>query len=315
MKKNSNLRAKFGVMAVLAGIGFASLTNNAHATFLLGGGEDYAILFQGAGGNHLQVTNVTVNGNIGVAGTGLFADGGPSTVTGRVDFADTVMSRFSSNNGSNTFNGGQHSPPYMGTFGVAAVQAAMDYMNATSQTLFGDAGTSVAISNGTVLNASAGALFTVNGQSVHVFDATSLNNGGNQTLTINGSASDLVAINLDGLGNVQFHGGIVLTGGLTFDNVIFNLGGGNYTNHTGAGSLDINNNGGNAGIARGIFLDPNGAMDVTNGVVFGRVFGGDSHDFQYVSGSTISIPEPSSLALLGLGGLAALGGLLRRRNR
>ena len=70
MKKNSNLRAKFGVMAVLAGIGFASLTNNAHATFLLGGGEDYAILFQGAGGNHLQVTNVTVNGNIGVAGTG-----------------------------------------------------------------------------------------------------------------------------------------------------------------------------------------------------------------------------------------------------
>ena len=181
--------------------------------------------------------------------------------------------------------------------------------NATSQTLFGDAGTSVAISNGTVLNASAGALFTVNGQSVHVFDATSLSNGGNQTLTINGSASDLVAINLDGLGNVQFHGGIMLTGGLTFDNVIFNLGGGNYTNHTGAGSLDINNNGGNAGIARGIFLDPNGAMDVTNGVVFGRVFGGDSHDFQYVSGSQISIPEPSSLALLGLGGLAALGGL------
>src|SRR5437016_4938971 len=39
-------------------------------TFHLGGGENYAILFQGGGGNTLQVTNVTVNGNIGVAGTG-----------------------------------------------------------------------------------------------------------------------------------------------------------------------------------------------------------------------------------------------------
>ena len=301
----TNLHARVAVLAALSVIGFIGFTGSARATFLLGGGEDYAILFQGAGGNTLQVTNVTINGNVGVAGTGAFTDSGPSTITGRVDFADTVTSRFHSNNGANTFNGGQHSPPYMGDFGVAAVQNAMNWMNSTSQMLFSDAGTQVAISNGTVLNASAGTLYTVNGQAVHVFDATSFNNGGNQTLTINGSASDLVAINLDGLGNIQFHGGINLTGGLTFDNVIFNLGGGNYTTHTGAGSLDINNNGGNAGIARGIFLDPNGAMDVTNGVVFGRVFGGDSHDFQYVSGSTITVPEPTTFWLLGLGALCA----------
>ena len=48
------------------------------------------------------------------------------------------------------------------------------------------------------------------------------------------------------------------------------------------------------------FLDPNGAMDVTNGVVFGHVFGGDSHDFQFVSGATITVPEPSTFFLLGL---------------
>jgi hypothetical protein len=76
--------------------------------------------------------------------------------------------------------------------------------------------------------------------------------------------------------------------------------------------MDINNNGGTAGIARGIFLDPNGAMDVTNGVVFGHVFGGDSHDFQFVSGANITVPEPSTVWLLGLG---ALAGLLRRSKR
>ena len=133
----------------------------------------------------------------------------------------------------------------------------------------------------------SGAVFTVNGQSVHVFDATSFNNNGtSDVLTINGSASDLVAINLDGLGNIQFHGGIAFTGGIGPDNVVFNVGGGNYTTMMGGSSLDINNNGGAAGIARGIFLDPNGAISVTNAVINqGRVFGGDAHDFQFVSGS------------------------------
>jgi len=191
-------------------------------------------------------------------------------------------------------------------YSVAGVTNALNFVNSLSQTIFGDAGTSIAINGNTTLNASSGTLFTVNGQSVHVFDASSFINGGGQTLTINGSASDLVAINLDGLGNIQFHGGIAFTGGIGLGNVVFNLGGGDYVHNTGAASMDINNNGGAAGIARGIFLDPNGAMDVTNGVVFGHVFGGDSHDFQFVSGANITVPEPSTLWLLGLGALAAL---------
>ena len=138
-------------------------------------------------------------------------------------------------------------------------------------------------------------MFAINGQSIHVFDATSFKNGGGSTLTINGSVSDLVAINLDGLGNMQFHGNIVFTGGITADNVLFNVGGGNYTTFTGGSSLDINNNGGKNGTAQGIFLDPNGAISVVNAVVLGRIFGGDSHDFQYVSGSQISAPPPPSV--------------------
>ena len=283
------------------------------AAFMLGGGEDYAILFQGTGGNTLQITNVTINGNVGVADSGQATDSGPSTINGRIDFSAADTGQFSNNNGSNVITGGVH-------YNVATVQSAMNYVNSLSQMLLGDAGTAVAISNGTILNASSGTTYVVNGQTVHVFDATSFANGGNQTLTINGSATDLVAINLDGLGNIQVHGGILFTGGITADNVVFNLGGGNYTTHTGAGSLDINNNGGTAGLAQGIFLDPNGAMDATNADIFGRMFGGDAHDFQYVSGSTITmppggqVPDPGATVLLMGLGLAFLAGAKKKFN-
>jgi hypothetical protein len=172
------------------------------------------------------------------------------------------------------------------------------------------------------LNASSGTPFIVNGQTVHVFDATAFTNGGGQTLTINGGVNDLVAINLDGLGNIQFHGGITFTGGIWGDDVLFNIGGGNYTTQTGAASLDINNNGSQAGTAQGIFLDPNGAVSATNAVVLGRIFGGDSHDFQYVSGADIDTPhDPSvpdaggTIALLAIGFAAIEGWRTLRRKR
>jgi hypothetical protein len=304
-------------IVALAGAAGLGLTDRCLAdTINLGGGENYALLFQGGGGNTLHVTNVTLGGNIGVAGTGNFQDAGPSTVSGRVDFADTVTSRFSSSNAANTYNGGQHSPPYVGNFGVGPVQSAMNYLNALSQTLMGDAGTPVAINGIQTLNASSGALFNINGQNIHVFDATSFNNSGaTDVLTINGTANDLVAINLDGLGNIQMHGGIVLTGGIGLDNVVFNIGGGNYATHSGGVSFDINNNQGNHGIARGIFLNPNGAVSVSDCLAEGRVFGGDSHDEQYVSGahlnapSGIPLPTAAGLALAGFG----IVGVRRRR--
>ena len=284
----------------------------ATATFMLGGGEDYAVLFEGVGGNTLQITNVTCNGNIGVASTGQATDSGPSTINGRIDFAAADTGQFSNNNGSNVITGGVQ-------YSVAAVQPAMNYIDSLSQALNTEGGASRAISNGTVISTTSGTqdVFTYNTQMIHVFNATSFTNGGSQTLTINGSATDLVVINLGSLGNIQFHGGILFTGGINADNVIFNVGDGNFATHTGGSALDINNNGGTAGLAQGIFLDPNGATDVTNADVFGRVFGGDSHDFQYVSGSTITSPPPvvpdpgATLLLMGLG-LAFLAGAKRK---
>ena len=307
MNFRARARFMFSTVFLLVSLG---LTGLVQAGFTLGGGENYALLFEGAGNNTLQVTNVSITGNVGVGNSGKMTDSGPSTINGRIDFSAANTGQFQNNNGGNIITGGVF-------YNVAGVTTALTTVNSLSQMLLGDAGTSVAISGLQTLNASSGNLFTVNGQSVRVFDATSFNNNGtSDVLTINGSASDLVAINLGGLGNIQFHGGIVFTGGITADNVVFNIGGGNYTTMTGGPSLDINNNGGAAGIARGIFLDPNGAISVTNSLVNqGRVFGGDSHDFQFVSGSNLiapPIPEPSTFSLLGL---AAVGALLLRRKR
>jgi len=43
-------------------------------TIPLGAAENYGILFEGNGNNTLQITNVTVNGSVGVGGTGLATD-------------------------------------------------------------------------------------------------------------------------------------------------------------------------------------------------------------------------------------------------
>lgn len=294
-RMNITLLARLGILA--STLSFAQFCP---AAFNLGGGEKYALLFEGVGGNTLQVTNVTVNGSVGVATTGQMTDSGPSAIKGAIDFSAANVGQFSNNNASNVITG-----PV--SFNVAGVTTAMNYVNNLSQQLqaidTAGTGTPIAITGTQTINASAGAIFIINGQAVHVFDATSFSNN-NAILTINGAATDLVAINLGGLGNIQFHGGINFTGGITADDVLFNIGGGNYTTQTGAPSLDINNNGGKAGIARGIFLDPNGAISVVNAVVMGRVFGGDSHDFQYVSGATITAPSVpdtgSSILILGI---------------
>jgi len=286
----------------------------ARADFInLSDAGSYAILFEGNGANTLQITNVTVVGNVGVGRTGLATDSGPSSVTGAINFSAANTGQFSNNNNSNVITGGVH-------YGVSTVTSALNWVNSLSQTIYNDHGTNLAINGNQTVQASAGQTFTVNGQTVHVFDVTSFANGGGQTLTINGSASDLVAFNMDGIGNIQFHGGIVFTGGLDEDNVLWNVGGGNYSTLTGGSSLDINNNGGDAGVARGIFLDPNGAISAVNAVIHGRLFGGDTHDFQYVSGAEIDAEQPPVVPLpgaawAGMGLLAALGAVRRMRRR
>ena len=323
--------ARVGLFAVAA---LLACSAGARAGFVLGDASQYALLFEGGGGNTLQITNVTTNttgggtgvaagqgggiGNIGVGNTGKVSLSGPGTINGNLDIAAV-------NNGQVT--GGGVTIKGSTNYGVGMVASALNTVSALNATLGALSGTSVAVNGNTTINVSPG-MFSASGAgytNVRVFDVSSLSLNSGQTLTINGDANgDAVVLNF-GSGNWNFHGNVVLTGGLTPDDVIFNFVGGSGL--SGGPTLDINNGGGSPSngsfLSQGIFLDPNGPISVVNSNVLGRVFGGDSHDFQYVSGSNITAPTPStavpapSTVALALAGAVPLGllAVLRRRCR
>jgi hypothetical protein len=277
---------------ISAGFAILLLSLQQASAFLLGGASDYAILFQGAGSNTLQVTNVSVQGNLGIGNAGKMTISGLASL-GRIDFSASNTGQFASNNASNIFTG----PSYQ----TAAVTNALDYLNSLNVTLGNASGTNISINGSTTINAGTGMFHG----SDSVFNVTGFNTTNGDTLTINGDGVHDVVLNFVGLG-ANFNNQVVLNN-LTPDQVIYNFLGG--TNLAGGPTLQINDNGHNhpANLVQGIFLDPNGTISIDNTNLNGRVFGGGSHDMQVVSGDditvpeTVPVPEANTWALLILG--------------
>jgi uncharacterized repeat protein (TIGR01451 family) len=254
-------------------------------SFTLGAAGNYALLYEGTGGHTFHYTNSFSNttgsgfsqgggiGNVGIGGTGQVSLSGPGTMTGNLDLSAANTGQVTG--GGITITGATN-------YSVSAVTSALNTVNALNTTLGALPGTNVTISGNTTINAINGT-FSASGSgytNVRVFNVTSfsLNNG--QAITINGDANgDSVVLNFTS--NTNFHGDVILTGGLTPDNVIFNF--------VGNVSLDLNDGNPSSNAIRGIFLDPNGTISTSKSNVLGRVFGGDSSDFQWVQ-SNITAP-------------------------
>jgi len=289
-------------LAVLLLVAFAIPSAQADDVAIGVSASQYAVLYEGTGGNTLHITNVTIDGNVGVGGTGKVSDSGPSTVNGRLDFSAASMGQFSGAPGD--------VGPTSVNYNVAAVTTALNDV-AELNSDFAGLGNTLALSGTQTVNESAGKLETIDGVTYRVFNVTSYSSGDGKMLTINGDGSGNPVVFNFGFGSNVNLGGDVTLNGLSSDQVLFNF-------TTSGKNISLNNNASSFKTLafQGIILAPNDVISVTNANLDGRVFGGDSNDMQIVSGDTIkapaATPEPASLTLLGAG-ILAVGTFLRRR--
>ena len=200
-------------------------------------------------------------------------------------------------------------------YSVVGVTTALSQINSLSSTLGGEAGTNIAINGNTTINGSAGVL-DANGN--RVFNVTSYSVGNGQTVTINGDGHDVV-LNFAFNSDVNLGGDVTLVG-LGGDDVLWNF-------TTSGKNISLNNNASSFPLPlafQGIILAPNDPLSMTNANLVGRLWGGDSSDLQFVSGSHLtiptsiipvtSVPEPSTWAMMLLG-FAGLGFAFRQSRR
>jgi hypothetical protein len=254
----------------------------------------YAVLYEGTGGHNLSITNVTVNGGIGVGGTGAVQFSGPGTISGSLDFSAANSGQFHNTNDSNV-------GPTSTNYNVAPVTNALNTVNSLNGSLAG-LGNSLAISGNQTINESTGQLETVNGVTYRVFAVTSYSEGNGNLLTIHGDGSgNPVVLNFGFNSNVNLGGDVSLTGGLTDDQVLWNF-------TTSGKNISLNNNASSYPLPaafHGIILAPHDAISLSNANLDGRVFGGDSSDMQIVSGDTINAPATAPPYLFFAGNLQA----------
>ena len=286
----------------------------AHADLLPDDSSSYAVLYEGSGGKTLTINSSPLNGSTILGNVGLGIENGgnpqfqfnnPAVITGNINFAAATANY---QNSGGVLHGSVNA-------GVTQVETDMDAINTLSANLGALSGASLGINmSGTggsqTINANMGTYSSTYG--AYVFNLTSFTFNNGNTLYINGQnlgANVVINVAEANVNNPHFAGAITLEGGLTPDNVIINLTGGNDAMLTGGNTLQTSAN--NA-YQYATYFDTTGTITVNSVNIVGHLFGGDSSNMQIVSGATVMVvPEPN-IAVIGiLGGLLCL--LIRRR--
>src|SRR5258706_13337699 len=205
-----------------------------HATgFTLGDASNYAVLYEGNGGNTLNYNNSLLTGNIGIGLTGKAQLNGPGTITGNIAFSAANTGQYSDS--GVTVTGGV-------SYGIPTVTSALNTVNALSQTLGAEAAAASAAGPNTTINGGgsvnvASGFSDVYGNKVFNVTGVSFPNG---SFTIHGDGIHNVVFDIDLA--VSFNGSIVLDG-LTSDQVLFYINGGKYKTLSGGPTFTIRTSG------------------------------------------------------------------------
>jgi choice-of-anchor A domain-containing protein len=218
---------------------------------------------------------------------------GSSTITGTF-FMNTA--------GQSTFSGGSHANG--GTVRSSSEdailhQASLDAISA-SNTYAGMAATNSSITN---INLAGGQSLTINGNAgLNVLHLSDVLMSGGSTITLNGPANAAFVLDITGNFNLSGTSQLLLGGGLTANNVLYNI---LSTGNT-VGTA-INSGGGS--IINGILLAPNREVQIGAGQYFGEIIGGGDQ-INIHSGEQVFavVPEvtPASVVIGFLGLLVAV---------
>ncbi len=265
----NNLIKLFFILSVLVILPCAAVNSIQQE---LGGAENFA-LFNLPTSPNPHMNSGTTTGNLGIAGSTQLSFDNPAILKGNVYLGDTAKLQNTGTINGSIFNN-------QDTEGIMLNQLVTNATNASSY-FGGLTGTSISsITTSQTLNATS---------AENVFNVGSINLN-NQTLTLNGTANQQFIFDITGNMNVQSGASIVLKGGLTPNDVLFNLSG----NLSTSGPLVTIN---------GVVLDVSGNVNMSEGLINGELIAGGKTT-QVVSGSYITetdvpVPEPSTYILLG----------------
>jgi hypothetical protein len=257
------------------------------ATLNLGAFNQFGLLATGSSNNSVQLTSDSpIHGNVGIGRIGATSNSITLQGAGDTIFGDLDFGASANNTASVVVTG-------MINTNVALVAQAIADAGSLASTYAGLANDPNTINLGSTPPSTISP--TQNG-TIHVYNLSA--NWANTTgLTINSGPNDPVVIDISGNANPGFVGAITLTGGITPDEVLWNV--------IGTGGLNTKTH---STTFQGDILIPNGKVNLDNFTMNGRIYGSvDAGNLQWVSGADLfapaptSVPESATASLIGAG--------------